>query len=69
MSARWQIRFTKQAREDVESLPPKHKAKLRVILVEIIARNPDEGKKLLGDLAGSYAYRQSYKDRVVYSQD
>jgi mRNA-degrading endonuclease RelE of RelBE toxin-antitoxin system len=69
MSARWQIRFTKQARKDVESLPPKLKAKLRVILVEIIARNPYEGKKLLGDLAGSYAYRLSYKDRIVYSLD
>ena len=69
MSARWKVRFTKQARKDVESLSPKLKAKLRVILIEIIARNPYEGKKLLGDLAGSYAYRLSYKDRVVYSLD
>ena len=69
MSAAWEIRFTKQAKKDVESLPPKLKVKLRDILVEVLARNPYEGKKLLGDLAGSYSYRLSYKDRIVYSLD
>ncbi len=69
MSARWEIRFTRQAKKDVESLPPKLKAKLRDILVEVIAQNPYEGKKLLGDLAGSYSYRLSYRDRIVYSLD
>ena len=69
MSAHWEIRLTRQAKKDVESLPPKLKAKLRDILVEVIARNPYEGKKLLGDLAGSYSYRLSYKDRIVYSLD
>ena len=31
--------------------------------------NPYEGKRLLGDLAGSYSYRLTYKDRIVYSLD
>ena len=69
MSAPWEIRFTKQAKKDVEQLPPKLKAKLRDILLEVLALNPYEGKKLLGDLAGSYSYRLTYKDRIVYSLD
>ena len=28
-----------------------------------------KGKKLLGDLAGSYSYRLTYKDRILYSLD
>ena len=47
MSAPWEIRFTKQAKKDVEHLPPKLKAKLRDILLEVLAQNPYEGKKLL----------------------
>lgn len=69
MSARWEIRFTKQAKRDVERLSPKLKAKLRDILLEVLARDPYEGKKLLGDLAGSYSYRLTHKDRIVYSLD
>lgn len=41
----------------------------RAILTEVIAAHPYEGKKLLGDLAGSYSYRLTYQDRVVYSSD
>ncbi len=69
MSPPWEVRFTKQGKKDVERLPPKLKTKLREILVEVIAHNPYEGKKLLGDLAGSYSYRLTYKDRIVYSLD
>ena len=69
MSAPWEVRFTKQARKDVERLPPKLKSKLRDILLEVLARDPYEGKKLLGDLAGSYSYRLTYRDRIVYSLD
>ena len=69
MSARWEIRFTKQAKKDVEQLPPKLEVKLRDILLEVLALNPYEGKKLLGDLSGSYSYRLTYKDRIVYSLD
>ena len=69
MSARWEIRFTTQAKKDVEQLPPKLKVKLRDILLEVLALNPYEGKKFLGDLSGSYSYRLTYKDRIVYSLD
>ncbi len=69
MSAPWEIRFTRRAKKDVEKLPSKLKIKLREILIEVLAHNPYEGKRLLGDLAGSYAYRLTYKDRIVYSLD
>ena len=67
MSAPWEIRFTKQAKRDVEQLPPKLRVKLRDILTEVLTKNPYEGKRLLGDLAGSYSYRLTYRDRIVYS--
>jgi Txe/YoeB family toxin of Txe-Axe toxin-antitoxin module len=35
----------------------------------VLALNPYEGKKLLGDLSGSYSYRLTYRDRIVYSLD
>ncbi len=65
----YEIRITKQAKKDIDKLTPKLKQKLRDVLTEIIAENPYEGKKLLGDLEGSYSYRLSYKDRIVYSID
>ncbi len=69
MSARWKIRFTRQAVRDVERLSPRLRTKLRDILLEVLAQNPYEGKKLLGDLAGSFSYRLTYRDRIVYSLD
>jgi mRNA interferase RelE/StbE len=65
----FEIRFTKQARKDVEKLSPKLKAKLRDILVEVLAHEPHAGKRLLGELEGSYSYRLTFKDRIVYSLD
>lgn len=65
----YEIRITKQAKKDIDKLTPKLKQKLRDVLIEIIAENPYEGKKLLGDLEGSYSYRLTYKDRIVYSID
>jgi Txe/YoeB family toxin of Txe-Axe toxin-antitoxin module len=50
-----------------ERLPPKLITTLREILLEVIAHNPYEDKKLLGDLAGSFSYWLTYKDRIVYS--
>ena len=38
-------------------------------LTQVIADNPYAGKKLLGDLDGSYSFRLTYKDRIVYSLD
>ena len=69
MTRGWEVRFTKEAAKDVRKLPPKLRSKLRDILVEVLARDPYEGKKLVGDLAGSYSYRLTYRDRIVYSLD
>jgi Txe/YoeB family toxin of Txe-Axe toxin-antitoxin module len=73
MSARRDVRFTSQAKKDVDRLTPKLKDKLkdklRDILLEVLTVNPYEGKRLLGDLRGSYSDRLSYKDRIVYSLD
>jgi mRNA interferase RelE/StbE len=63
------IRFSHQARKDVQKLTPLLRNKLRDILMEVIAKNPYEGKRLLGDLAGSYSYRLTFKDRIVYHID
>ena len=67
--ARYTVRITHQAKKDINKLSPKLKAKLRDILLEVIAVNPYEGKKLIGDLAGSYSYRLNFKDRFVYCVD
>jgi mRNA interferase RelE/StbE len=67
--SRYQLRFSKQAKKDIERLTPKLRIKLKSLLVEVIAENPYEGKKLLGDLGGNYSYRLTYKDRVIYSVD
>lgn len=63
----YEIRITRRAEKDIQVLTPKLREKLRDILIEVIAKNPFEGKKLVGDLAGSYSYRLSYQDRIVYS--
>lgn len=68
-SAAYEIRFTRRAEKDVKRLPPQLRRKLHAILVEVIAHGPFQGKKLVGDLAGSYSYRLTYKDRIVYSID
>ncbi len=63
----YEIRITRRAEKDIEKLSPKLKDKLYDILAEVITKNPSEGKKLIGDLEGSYSYRLSYQDRIVYS--
>ncbi len=65
----WEIRLTKQAKKDVDTLTPKLQQKLYSILVNTITKNPYVDKRLLGDLAGSYSFRLTYKDRIVYSLD
>jgi mRNA interferase RelE/StbE len=69
VTRRWEVRLTKQARKDVDKLSPKLREKLRDILVEVLADDPHAGKRLLGDLEGSYSYRLTFKDRIVYSLD
>ena len=61
------IRFTKEAAKDAAKLPPRLKEKLKVILQQQVAPNPRCGKRLVGDLAGFFSLRLSYKDRLVYS--
>ena len=68
-SRSYEIRITRQAEKDIKKLTPKLQNKLFDILTQVIAKNPFEGKRLLGDLAGSYSYRLTYKDRIVYSID
>lgn len=65
----YQILFSKQAEKDVRVLTPKLKDKLKIILSEIIGHDPYAGKKLVGELAGSYSFRLTYQDRIVYSID
>ncbi len=65
----FEIRITHRAEKDIGKLTPKLKRKLYDILTEVIAKEPFQGKKLVGDLAGSYSHRLTYKDRIVYSID
>ena len=69
MNAFYEVRITNRAEKDIRTLSPKLQKKLQDILSEVIAKNPFEGKKLLGDLEGSYSYRLTYQDRIVYSID
>lgn len=69
MSRLYEIRITHRAEKDIRKLRPKLKNKLLDILTEVIAKDPFQGKKLLGDLEGSYSYRLSFQDRIVYNID
>lgn len=63
------VRVTRQAEKDIARLTPKLRRKLKDILLNLVALDPYQGKKLLGDLEGSYSVRLTLKDRVVYSID
>lgn len=65
----YEIRITRRAEKDIKKLSPKLRDKLYDILTEIVSKDPYQGKKLLGDLAGSYSLRLTYQDRIVYSID
>ncbi len=65
----FEIRITRRAEKDIKKLTPKLRNKLYDILTEVIAKDPYEGKRLMGDLSGSYSYRLTYQDRIVYSID
>lgn len=65
----YEIQFTRRAEKDVKRLSPQLRRKLYEILTEVIGQDPFQGKKLVGDLAGSYSYRLTYKDRIVYGID
>ena len=63
------VRFTKEAAKDVAKLPPRLKDKLKIVLLQQVAPNPRCGKRLVGDLAGFFSLRLSFKDRLVHSID
>ena len=69
MASPYEVRITRRAEKDAQKLTPRLRQKLYEILTEVIARDPFQGKKLVGDLAWSYAYRLTYQDRIVYSID
>ncbi|MDA2937135.1 type II toxin-antitoxin system YoeB family toxin [Acidobacteria bacterium AH-259-A15] len=58
-----------RAQKDISTLSPKLRAKLRDILHYQVAVDPDQGKKLIGELKGYWSVRLTYKDRVVYRID
>ncbi len=63
------IKITREAEKDIQKLTPALKDKLFEIFAEVIAKDPLQGKKLVGDLKGSYSYKLSFKDRIVYRID
>lgn len=65
----YEIRFTKEAKKDVDRLTPQLKTRLKQILVNTISVDPYSGKHLVGDLKGFYSMRLTFKDRIVYSVD
>jgi mRNA interferase RelE/StbE len=65
----FRLQITRRAQKDIETLTPKLRKRLREILVNRIAVNPFDGKKLVGDLKGWWSVRLTLKDRVVYSND
>ena len=69
MNGPFALLVTRRAEKDIARLTPKHREKLRVILTEVIAADPFRGKRLVGDLAGYFSYRLTYKDRIVYRID
>jgi len=66
MPDKFKIRITRRAEKDIQKLPPKLKDKLYDILTEVISEVPFQDKKLIGDLEGSWSYRLTYQDRIVY---
>jgi Txe/YoeB family toxin of toxin-antitoxin system len=65
----FEVQITRRAQKDIASLTPKLKKKLRDILINRVAQNPFDGKKLVGELKGYWSVRLTLKDRVVYSID
>jgi mRNA interferase RelE/StbE len=63
----YEVRFTKEAKKDVDKLTPKLKKKLKSIIQDTLSISPYSGKKLVGDLTGFYSIRLSYQDRVLYT--
>ena len=65
----FRVQITRRAQKDINTLTPKLRKKLRDILINRIAINPFDGKKLVGDLKGCWSVRLTLKDRVISSID
>ena len=65
----YQVRLTHQALKDLRKLTPKLREKIRQLCVEVLEKEPHSGKRLVGELKGSFSLRISYQDRLVYSID
>jgi mRNA-degrading endonuclease RelE of RelBE toxin-antitoxin system len=65
----YRVRFAQQAVKDFNKLTPKLRDKVKSLCENVLTQTPREGKRLLGDLKGSYSLRISYQDRLVYSID
>jgi len=67
---KWQLVFTKQAREDAEKLSSAGMRSNAEQLLEIIKENPYQKppsyEKLIGDLAGAISRRINIQHRLVY---
>jgi len=63
----YEVRFTKEAKKDVDKLTPKLKKKLKSIIQDTLSISPYSCKKLVGDLTGFYSIRLSYQDRILYT--
>ena len=65
----YRIKITRRAGTDIATLTPKLKRTLKDILLNQIAVAPYRGTKLVGELAGTWSVRLTYKDRIVYRID
>ncbi|MBI4366553.1 MAG: type II toxin-antitoxin system YoeB family toxin [Deltaproteobacteria bacterium] len=61
--------LTHQAMKDARLLTPKLRQKFERLITEVLEEEPYLGKRLVGELKGSYSLRLSYRDRLVYSVD
>jgi Txe/YoeB family toxin of toxin-antitoxin system len=66
---RYRVEVSRRAQKDIDTLTPKLKKKLLDILLNRIAVNPYDGKRLVGDLKGKWSVRLTHKDRIVYTID
>lgn len=69
MPRRYRIEFTRTAIKDLQKLSPKLKEKVKRLCYDVLLMEPYSGKRLVGELKGSYSLRLSYQDRLVYSVD
>jgi Txe/YoeB family toxin of Txe-Axe toxin-antitoxin module len=67
-SAKYRVRFTRQAGKDISKLSPKLCAKLKDIVRHRLAVDTYSGKPLVGPIKGYYSVRLSYQDGIVYSE-